>query len=320
MASVGERLPSAGGRTARPGDQGVERRVGQQVERERQAVGRPRGRTVVGRDRPHLARPDGEPSGVERLRRAATGRAASPYQDSSITSPSGRAAPATVQAGGCRAGVHDEVAVARRVGRAGRSRRRAPRRPPPALVDVDQLHRAPGMAASSRATQQPTMPAPTTAIRSPTSGAASQSALTAVSTVPASTARVRRAPVGYGRHRAGRHDVAVWCGYRQKTVRPSSAGGPLLHDPDVEVAVLDRAGEVAVLERCAHQLVLARRHPAAEDQRLRAPADPGAPGADQDIVRSRLGQPHWRISPTPGRRSQNARASARHLSHRSSTD
>jgi hypothetical protein len=43
--------------------------------------------------------------------------------------------------------------------------------------------------ASRRATQQPTIPAPTTATRSPTSGAASHRALTAVSTVPASTAR-----------------------------------------------------------------------------------------------------------------------------------
>ena len=40
-----------------------------------------------------------------------------------------------------------------------------------------------------RRRKQPTMPPPTTAIRSPTSGAASHSALTAVSTVPASTAR-----------------------------------------------------------------------------------------------------------------------------------
>ena len=46
-----------------------------------------------------------------------------------------------------------------------------------------------GNRASRRATQQPTIPAPTTATRSPTSGGASHRALTAVSTVPASTAR-----------------------------------------------------------------------------------------------------------------------------------
>ena len=58
------------------------------------------------------------------------------------------------------------------------------------------------MPASTAATQQPTMPAPTTVIRSPTSGAASHSALTAVSTVPASTARAGGHAVGHHGHRA----------------------------------------------------------------------------------------------------------------------
>ena len=40
------------------------------------------------------------------------------------------------------------------------------------------------------------MPAPTTVIRSPISGRASQQALTAVSTVPASTARAAGTPSG----------------------------------------------------------------------------------------------------------------------------
>ena len=55
----------------------------------------------------------------------------------------------------------------------------------------------PGKRASSAATQQPTIPPPTTAIRSPTSGAASHRALTAVSTVPASTARAGGHVVGH---------------------------------------------------------------------------------------------------------------------------
>ena len=54
------------------------------------------------------------------------------------------------------------------------------------------------MPTSSRATQQPTIPAPTTAIRSPTSGAASHSAFTAVSTVPARTARSAGTSSGTG--------------------------------------------------------------------------------------------------------------------------
>jgi hypothetical protein len=48
---------------------------------------------------------------------------------------------------------------------------------------------APGMPAKRRATQHPTIPPPTTATLSPTRGSASQRAFTAVSTVPASTAR-----------------------------------------------------------------------------------------------------------------------------------
>src|SRR5689334_1084863 len=58
--------------------------------------------------------------------------------------------------------------------------------------------RAPGILATRAATQQPTIPAPTTAIRSPTSGAASQRAFTAVSTVPARTARAAGTSSGTG--------------------------------------------------------------------------------------------------------------------------
>src|SRR4051794_23769343 len=47
----------------------------------------------------------------------------------------------------------------------------------------------------------------------------------------------------------------------------------VLDDTDIAVAVLDRAGELARLERRAHARVLARRHVAAEHERLRAPAD-----------------------------------------------
>jgi hypothetical protein len=47
----------------------------------------------------------------------------------------------------------------------------------------------PGIRANSHAVRQPSTPAPTTHARSPTRGAASHSALTAVSAMPASTAR-----------------------------------------------------------------------------------------------------------------------------------
>ena len=54
------------------------------------------------------------------------------------------------------------------------------------------------MPAATFATQHPTMPAPTTVTRSPIRGGASQSALTAVSMVPASTARAGGTSSGTG--------------------------------------------------------------------------------------------------------------------------
>ena len=83
-----------------------------------------------------------------------------------------------------------------------------------------------GKRASRRATQQPTIPAPTTATRSPISGAASHRALTAVSTVPASTARAGGTSSGTRVTAPAGTTYAVWCGNRQKTVRPRSSGGP----------------------------------------------------------------------------------------------
>ena len=84
----------------------------------------------------------------------------------------------------------------------------------------------PGMPASSRATQHPTMPAPTTATRSPRSGRASHSALTAVSTVPASTARRGGTPSGTTVTAVAGTTYDVWCGCRQNTVRPTRSAGP----------------------------------------------------------------------------------------------
>ena len=64
----------------------------------------------------------------------------------------------------------------------------------------------------------------------------------------------------------------------------------LLHGADVEVAVLDRPRELALLERCPHRGILARRHTAPEHQRLGAAADAGPHGAHHDVIPSRLGQ------------------------------
>ena len=64
----------------------------------------------------------------------------------------------------------------------------------------------------------------------------------------------------------------------------------LLDDADVEVAVLDRAREVALLERRPHRGVLARRDSAAEHQRLGAAADAGDERAHEHVVRAGVGQ------------------------------
>ena len=70
------------------------------------------------------------------------------------------------------------------------------------------------------------MPAPTTATRSPTSGRASHIAFTAVSTVPASTAREAGTDDGTTVTAEAGTTYAVWCGYRQNTVRPTNEDGP----------------------------------------------------------------------------------------------
>ena len=57
-------------------------------------------------------------------------------------------------------------------------------------------------------------------------------------------------------HRRGRHDVCRLV-REEAEHRPSDhLGRPLLHHPDVEVAVLDRAGELALLEGSSHRRVL----------------------------------------------------------------
>ena len=149
--------------------------------------------------------------------------------------------------------------------------------------------RHPGIPASRRATQQPTIPAPTTATRSPTRGAASQSALTAVSTVPASTARLAGTSSGTTTTDSTGTTYAVWCGCRQKTVRPDELRRPLLDDADAEVAVLHRRREVTLLVRGAHDGVLVLGHGAAEDDRLGAAAHARVQGAHEHLARAGRG-------------------------------
>src|SRR5215207_3591644 len=163
-----------------------------------------------------------------------------------------------------------------------------------------------GNRASSRATQQPTIPAPTTATRSPTIGAASHSALTAVSTVPASTARPGGTSSGTTVTAPAGTTYAVWCGYRQKTVRPRSSGGPSSTAPTLRYPYLTGPG----------------KSPSWNGARIATYWLAGTPPRNTSVSVPRLtpdrsvrtttsplpgsGSATGRISPRPGPRSQNA--------------
>ncbi|MDT4874907.1 hypothetical protein FQZ97_1102410 [compost metagenome] len=89
----------------------------------------------------------------------------------------------------------------------------------------------PGSRAASHATSRPSVPPPTTAMRSPRRGAASHNALMAVSRLAASTARAAGTPLGKGTTAWAGTWYTVWCGYRQNTVRPSKPAGPASTTP-----------------------------------------------------------------------------------------
>src|SRR3954464_12992989 len=67
-------------------------------------------------------------------------------------------------------------------------------------------------------------------------------------------------------------------------------GRALLHDPDVEVAVLDGPREVPVLKRRPHRRVLVRRHAAPEHQRFGTATDARAQRSYQHVFLAELGQ------------------------------
>ena len=107
--------------------------------------------------------------------------------------------------------------------------------------------------------------------------------------------------VGHDGHRAGRHHVGALVRVQAEDGATAELRRPLLDDAHAEVAVLDRPREVALLERRAHRRVLARRHAAAEHQRLRPAADAGPQRADHHVAGSRLGQRDRPDLPVPGR-------------------
>ena len=296
-----------------PGEQHVVRRVAEQLEREGQPLRRRTTAAAGCGHRADLAGADRQPVGVERAARATSVTSVSPYQLSSTTVPSGdEQVERELQPGRRWRWCARRGPPPRRVVRAARTRR-----PSAAATSArdgstsTRVTRRPGSAASSRATQQPTMPGADD--RDPVADERAG--------VPQ---RVDRGLDGAGQHRAlGRHAV----GHHGARPRPGTTyarlvrvqaehraaaqrGGSLLDHADVEVAVLHRSGEVAVLEGRAHRVALARGHAAVEDQRLGAAADAGAQRADQHLARGRgRATATGRISPTPGSRTQNACAS-----------
>ena len=216
-----------------------------------------------------------------------------------------------LESGGRRAGVHDQVATrpAASSGSAKSTPSAAATSARPASTSTS-VTRTAGNRLSRRATQQPTMPAPTTATRSPISGAASHRALTAVSTVPASTARAGGTPSGTTVTAPRRHHVGGLVRVQAEHRAAAQLRRPLLHDADIEVAVLDRPREVPFLKRCPHGVVLAGGTPPRNtsvsvprltpEHNVRTSTS-SCPGSDSAT---------GRISPQPGARSQNACASA----------
>ncbi len=169
---------------------------------------------------------------------------------------------------------------------ARRTARRMPRdRRPRDSSTSTSCTRAPGILATIAATQQPTMPAPTTAIRSPTSGAASHSAFTAVSTVPARTARAAGTSGGHYSDGFHRYDISGLMWVKTEDSPSEQIVRARLDHPDIEVPVLDRPGKVPVLERRPHRRVQRWRHRSGEHERLRAAAYSRVQRADQHLVR-----------------------------------
>ena len=143
----------------------------------------------------------------------------------------------------------------------------------------------PAMRPASHATRQPTVPAPTIVMRSPTCGRASQRPLIAVSRLAASTARSRRHAHRAARDRPRRHDVARLMRIQREHVPALQLARAALDDADAGVAVLDRRWKLAGLKRRAHALVFAGRHAPVEHERLGAAADAAEQRAHDDLVR-----------------------------------
>ena len=104
----------------------------------------------------------------------------------------------------------------------------------------------------------------------------------------------QRNVIGHHGHRARRHDVGRLVRIEAEDRAAAQLRRPLLDGADAQVAVLDRPGELSLLERRP------RWHRAAEGERLRATADAGAQRADDHVIAPRLGQRDRPDLPEPG--------------------
>ncbi len=107
--------------------------------------------------------------------------------------------------------------------------------------------------------------------------------------------------LGHHGHGSGRHHVGGLVREEAEDRAAAQPGGPLFDGADVEVAVLDRPREVALLERSPHRGVLTWRHTAAEHERLGAAADAGPQRAHHHVVSSGRGQRDRSDLPDAGR-------------------
>ena len=196
----------------------------------------------------------------------------------------------SLEPGGRRAGVHDQVATVGGVGRQREVDAECGRDLGPAGIDVDErdLHRRePAQQARDAAADHPgaddgdPVAEQRCGVPQGVDGGLDRARENGAS---------RRHALGHDGHRGGRHHVGGLVRVQAEDRAAAQLRRSLLHGADVEVAVLDRPREVPLLKRRPHRGVLGRRHPAAEHQRLGAAADAGPQGAHQHVVPPRLGQ------------------------------
>ena len=298
---------SSAGRSAkatRRRDQRIERGVAQQAERRGQAAAVGPARPVRGRDLADLARDRAAGGGCGTPRRAAAATSPAPYQLSSTTV---RLVAGEPQRGGEPGGAAlawtTRSQSAGAASRRGEGRRRGRPRSRRARGSMStSVTSAPGSSAHSHAHQEPTTPPPTTAMRSAGPGAASHTALSAVSMLAASTARAAGTPVGSGAAASAGTIERGLMGMERKADAADESGRPGLDAADGRVAVFHRKRKGSRHERRAHALEcsLAGTRPLSTSA-LGAAADPAVKRVSGAPRRRRAAPPfRSRISTRPG--------------------